>query len=68
MNIPYVTLRYGNVYGPWQDLHGEAGAVAIFGQKPPRGQTPVIYGDGQLRDYVFVGDVARATCWRWSAS
>jgi UDP-glucose 4-epimerase len=61
MNIPYVTLRYGNIYGPRQDPHGEAGVVAIFGQKLLRGETPVIYGDGeQLRDYVFVGDVARA--------
>jgi UDP-glucose 4-epimerase len=61
MNMPYVTLRYGNVYGPRQDPHGEAGVVAIFGQKLLRGETPVIYGDGeQLRDYVFVGDVARA--------
>jgi UDP-glucose 4-epimerase len=61
MGIPYVTLRYGNVYGPRQDPHGEAGVVAIFGQKLLRGETPVIYGDGeQLRDYVFVGDVARA--------
>jgi UDP-glucose 4-epimerase len=35
--------------------------VAIFGQKLLRGETPVIYGDGeQLRDYVFVGDVVRA--------
>ncbi len=61
MGIPYVTLRYGNVYGPRQDPHGEAGVVAIFGEKLLRGETPVIYGDGeQLRDYVFVGDVVRA--------
>jgi UDP-glucose 4-epimerase len=61
MHLPYVTLRYGNIYGPRQDPHGEAGVVAIFGQKLLRGETPVIYGDGeQLRDYVFVGDVVRA--------
>lgn len=61
MGIPYVTLRYGNVYGPRQDPHGEAGVVAIFGEKLLRGETPVIYGDGdQVRDYVFVGDVVRA--------
>jgi UDP-glucose 4-epimerase len=61
MGIPCVTLRYGNVYGPRQDPHGEAGVVAIFGEKMLRGETPLIYGDGeQVRDYVFVGDVVRA--------
>ncbi len=61
MGLPYVTLRYGNVYGPRQDPHGEAGVVAIFGEKLLRGETPVIYGDGdQVRDYVFVEDVVRA--------
>jgi len=61
MNLPYIALRYANVYGPRQDPHGEAGVVAIFGQKMLRGETPVIYGDGeQLRDYVYVGDVVRA--------
>jgi len=59
--LPYVALRYGNVYGPRQDPHGEAGVVAIFGLKMLAGETPVIYGDGeQLRDYVYVGDVVRA--------
>ncbi len=61
MNLPYIALRYANVYGPRQDPHGEAGVVAIFGQKMLRGETPVIYGDGeQVRDYVYVGDVVRA--------
>lgn len=56
-----VALRYSNVYGPRQDPHGEAGVVAIFGNRL-RGRKPLtIYGDGsQTRDYVFVGDVARA--------
>ncbi|MDK2880279.1 MAG: UDP-glucose 4-epimerase [Clostridia bacterium] len=59
--LPYVALRYGNVYGPRQDPHGEAGVVAIFGLKMLEGASPVIYGDGeQLRDYVYVGDVVRA--------
>jgi UDP-glucose 4-epimerase len=54
-------LRLGNVYGPRQNPHGEAGVVAIFCQKLLRGQTPVINGTGkQTRDYVYVGDVARA--------
>jgi UDP-glucose 4-epimerase len=57
----YVALRYANVYGPRQDPHGEAGVVAIFCQKLLAGEDCVIFGDGlQTRDYVFVGDVARA--------
>jgi UDP-glucose 4-epimerase len=59
--IPYVALRYSNVYGPRQDPHGEAGVVAIFSQRLLAGEVPTIYGDGkQTRDYVFVGDVVRA--------
>ena len=58
----HVALRYGNVYGPRQDPHGEAGVVAIFLGALTRGETPRIFGDGrQTRDYVYVGDVARAT-------
>lgn len=56
-----VSLRYGNVYGPRQDPHGEAGVVAIFSQKMLAGSPPTIFGDGkQTRDYVYVGDVVRA--------
>lgn len=59
--IPYVALRYGNVYGPRQDPHGEAGVVAIFSERLLAGQPCTINGDGgQTRDYVFVGDVVRA--------
>jgi UDP-glucose 4-epimerase len=58
----HVSLRYGNVYGPRQDPHGEAGVVAIFFNALRAGHTPKVFGDGrQTRDYVFVGDVARAT-------
>lgn len=54
-------LRYTNVYGPRQNPFGEAGVIAIFLQKWIDGQTAVINGDGeQTRDYVYVGDVARA--------
>ena len=54
-------LRYSNVYGPRQDPHGEAGVVAIFGNRLRTGQPITIFGDGsQTRDYVYVGDVARA--------
>jgi UDP-glucose 4-epimerase len=56
-----VSLRYGNVYGPRQDPHGEAGVVAIFCGKLLEGGTPVIFGDGrQTRDYVYVDDVVAA--------
>lgn len=56
-----VVLRYGNVYGPRQDPHGEAGVVAIFCTRLLRGEPLTVYGDGeQTRDYVFVGDVAEA--------
>ena len=58
----HVSLRYGNVYGPRQDPHGEAGVVAIFFARLLAGEAPRVFGDGaQTRDYVFVGDVARAT-------
>ncbi len=58
----HVALRYGNVYGPRQDPHGEAGVVAIFLGALERGEQARIFGDGlQTRDYVYVGDVARAT-------
>ena len=57
----HVVLRYGNVYGPRQDPHGEAGVVAIFFGKLVEGATPLIFGDGsQTRDYVYVGDVVAA--------
>ena len=56
-----VSLRYGNVYGPRQDVHGEAGVVAIFCGHVVDGGRPVVYGDGrQTRDWVDVADVVRA--------
>jgi UDP-glucose 4-epimerase len=58
----HVSLRYGNVYGARQDPHGEAGVVAIFFNRLREGERPRVFGDGtQTRDYVFVGDVVRAT-------
>jgi len=59
--LKVTSLRYANVYGPRQDPHGEAGVVAIFCGRLLEGKPCTIYGDGgQTRDYVFVGDVARA--------
>ncbi len=60
-NLPYIVLRYGNVYGPRQSSKGEAGVFAIFSEQMLASSRPVIYGDGsKLRDYVYVDDVARA--------
>jgi UDP-glucose 4-epimerase len=57
----HVSLRLGNVYGPRQDPHGEAGVVAIFFGRLAQGEPPRIFGDGrQTRDYVYVGDVVDA--------
>ncbi|CAN5562452.1 SDR family oxidoreductase [soil metagenome] len=59
--LDYTTLRYGNVYGPRQDPHGEAGVVAIFTERMIQGLPCTIYGDGnQARDFIYVGDVVRA--------
>lgn len=59
--IDYVILRYGNVYGPRQDPHGEAGVVAVFTDRLLRGEPAVINGDGEyVRDYVYVEDAAGA--------
>ena len=57
----YTSLRYGNVYGPRQDPHGEAGVIAIFISAMLMGQRPRIFGDGnQTRDFVAVDDVVEA--------
>ena len=57
----HVALRLGNVYGPRQDPHGEAGVVAIFLSRIAESRSGTIFGDGaQTRDYIFVGDVVRA--------
>jgi UDP-glucose 4-epimerase len=59
--VPTAVLRYANVYGPRQDPHGEAGVVAIFCGRLMSGRPITVFGDGlQTRDYVYVGDVARA--------
>ena len=58
---PGVPLRFGNVYGPRQDPHGEAGVVAIFCGKLLEGERPTVFGHGtQTRDYVYVADAVAA--------
>jgi UDP-glucose 4-epimerase len=60
-DMPTMALRFGNVYGPRQDPHGEAGVIAIFCGKYFTGGRPKVFGDGiQTRDYIFVGDLVQA--------
>ena len=60
--LEYLIFRYGNVYGPRQSPHGEAGVVAIFAGLMREGRPPTIFGPGgKTRDYVYVGEVARAS-------
>jgi UDP-glucose 4-epimerase len=60
-SLPYIVLRYANVYGPRQNAEGEAGVVAVFLSRMLEGAGPTVNGDGQqTRDYVYVGDVAQA--------
>ncbi len=66
--ITYTALRYGNVYGPRQNPHGEAGVVAIFTRKILDGAGITINGDGlQTRDYVYIDDVVAANALALSA-
>lgn len=63
--LDYTVLRYANIYGPRQIPHGEAGVVAIFMDRLIAGKGCTVYRfteepKGMTRDYVFVGDVARA--------
>jgi len=55
------SLALGNVFGPRQDPHGEAGVVAIFGERLLKGEECKVFGDGSAtRDYVYVDDVVDA--------
>jgi UDP-glucose 4-epimerase len=59
--IPHAVCRLGNVYGPRQNPHGEAGVVAIFTHHLHAGQAPKLFGHGKpTRDYVYVEDVVDA--------
>jgi UDP-glucose 4-epimerase len=59
--VGHVVLRLGNVYGPRQSPHGEAGVVAIFSDRLLRDELPIVFGHGTpTRDYVHVSDIARA--------
>ena len=57
----HISLRFANVFGPRQDAGLEGGVVAIFLERMARGQETIIFGDGgQVRDFVYVGDIVRA--------
>lgn len=59
--LPYVVLRFANVYGPRQNPHGEAGVIAIFLDRMLSGTAPTIHGDGfATRDYIYVSDIVAA--------
>jgi UDP-glucose 4-epimerase len=59
--LKHAVVRLGNVYGPRQDPHGEAGVVAIFAMAMLAGKPFKIFGEGNdQRDYVYVGDVVDA--------
>ena len=61
-NLPYISLRLGNIYGPRQNSKGEAGVIAIFSDKMLAGGQPIINGSGnQTRDFVYVDDVVEAS-------
>jgi UDP-glucose 4-epimerase len=59
--IPHAVCRLGNVYGPRQSPHGEAGVVAIFAHHIHSAKAPTLFGHGTpTRDYVYVSDVVAA--------
>jgi UDP-glucose 4-epimerase len=60
--LPYVALRYFNVYGPRMDIHGAYTEVLIrWMDAIAAGRPPVIFGDGtQTMDFIYVEDIARA--------
>jgi UDP-glucose 4-epimerase len=59
--LPGCSLRLGNVYGPRQDPHGEAGVVSVFAGALVKGRPTTVFGDGtSSRDYVYVDDVVDA--------
>jgi UDP-glucose 4-epimerase len=60
--LPYVAMRYFNVYGPRMDIHGKYTEVLIrWMERIAAGQPPLIFGDGlQTMDFVYIDDIARA--------
>lgn len=60
-NLPYLSMRYANVYGPKQNQDSEGGVIAIFILKILKNESPTIHGDGSYtRDFIFIEDVVKA--------
>lgn len=60
-HLPYIALRYANVYGPRQGEGGEGGVISIFAKHLKEGKKLTVFGDGsQTRDFIYVGDVVEA--------
>ncbi|HDN83612.1 MAG TPA: SDR family oxidoreductase [Candidatus Altiarchaeales archaeon] len=60
-DLPYMILRYSNVYGPGQSGEMESGVIAIFISRMLKKERPIIFGDGfQTRDFIFIDDVTKA--------
>lgn len=61
LGVPYVALRYANVYGPRQSVKGEGGVIATFAGKMVKGEPVTIFGSGKnTRDFVYIDDIVRA--------
>jgi UDP-glucose 4-epimerase len=60
--LPYIALRYFNVYGPRMDIHGKYTEVLVrWMERIAAGQAPLILGDGKTTmDFVYIDDVARS--------
>jgi UDP-glucose 4-epimerase len=60
--LPYVALRYFNIYGPRMDIHGKYTEVLIrWMERIAAGEPPLILGDGKTTmDFVYIEDVARS--------
>ena len=59
--LPYLILRYANVYGDRQGDSGEGGVVSIFARSMSEQKKVTVFGDGlQTRDFIYVGDIAEA--------
>jgi UDP-glucose 4-epimerase len=60
--LPYVALRYFNLYGPRMDMTGVYTEVMIrWLDRIEQGEAPLIFGDGkQSMDFVFISDCVRA--------
>ena len=61
--LPFIALRYFNIYGPRMDTYGKYTEVLIkWYHLIKQGKSPLIFGDGkQSMDFIYVEDIAKAT-------